>query len=188
MSTNKFYSEDFKLENQAAHQTHRNYGSVSGYVFYFGGEHLSLMGQSVLTMIRTLKPRTVLDYGCGKGLGADNLVFNYPDLQVTKYDPFVPEYAGAPQGQFDMVICYNVLQVIESQYLDQVIEDCVRLSTQHVLFNILYHDKSLKNLDWWAKKLSRHPVIDQGSSVAKKSHDRFGETLDAVNLSFWIKK
>jgi len=188
MSTAKFYSDAFKLENQQAHQTHKQYGSVSGYVFYFGGENLPLMGTSVLTLIRELEPGTVLDYGCGKGLGADNLVYNYPDLHVTKYDPFVDQFAQQPQAQYDMVICYNVLQIVEQEYLDAVIQHCVELTKKNLFLNILYNKKSPRDLAWWSTALSEYPVVAKGTSIPKPSHDRHGETFDSSNVSFWIQK
>ncbi len=188
MSTAKFYSDRFKQANQKSHQTHNQYGSVTGYVFYFNGRDLPLMGHSVLSVIRDFRPESVLDYGCGKGLGADNLVYNYPDLSVTKYDPFVEEFSQEPTGCFDLVICYNVLQIVEAEYLEAVLEHLDSLTKRNLLLNILVNKKSTRDLDWWLDRLGRFNIIMSGSSIPKPSHDMQGETFDSVSASFWITK
>ena len=183
MSTTKFYSDSFAQENIQAHRNHLQYGSVTGYAFYFGKETVP-----ILSLIRDLKPNNILDYGCGKGLGADNIIYNYPNLAVTKYDPFVESFATQPQGSFDMVVCYNVLQTVEQEYLLDVIDHCHALTGQHLLLNILCNKKSPRDLDWWTQALNKYSILTKGASVPKASYDRQGETLQSQNLSFWIRK
>lgn len=51
----------------------------------------------------------IADYGSGNGRFAQLLTENgFGD--ITQYDPFVGEHNAMPQGQFDLVTCYEVLE------------------------------------------------------------------------------
>ncbi len=188
MSTTKFYSSEFEKINKDAHHKYQQYGSVTGYVFYFDGHNLPINSTSVLSIIKTFGPKTVLDYGCGKGLGADNMVYNYPDLSVTKYDPFVKEFSQQPSGKFDLVICYNVLQIVETDYIHNVLDHLFELTEKNLLINILVNQKIRRNLDWWRRQLNRFEIFNHGTSQSKLVHGIDGETFESINASYWIKK
>lgn len=59
----------------------------------------------------------VLDYGCGQS-NLKNLV---SVQEFVRYDPALPEYSKKPSGNFDLVICTDVLEHILEDDLDGLI-------------------------------------------------------------------
>jgi len=78
--------------------------------------------------------KTVLDFGCGKGTLKPFILQEYPDLDVSEYDPGIPGKDKMPSGQFDMVITTDVLEHVEPQLLDDTLRQLQKL-TKYVLFN-----------------------------------------------------
>jgi len=73
-------------------------------------------------LINETGSKTVLDYGCGKGEQWDNpaygdgrLLADVLKVKVTMYDPGVPAFDAEPEGQFDLVVCTQVLGCIPSE-------------------------------------------------------------------------
>ncbi|MGJ0507107.1 MAG: hypothetical protein ACR652_08210 [Methylocystis sp.] len=115
---------------------------------------------------------SVADYGAGKcnlrkGLEALGLKgFDY-----FPYDPVFPEY-GAPR-EADLVCCIDVLEHIEEDYIDSVIADLVRITTNYGFFTIATGpaEKILadgrnahltqKPTSWWLPKFLRAFNIEQ---------------------------
>ena len=86
---------------------------------------------------------TILDYGCGYSNSIQCNVDRFKDrlvnknVQISKYDPFVPEYSTYPNTTFDYVICYNVLQFVEVQFIKDVVQDIANLSNKLAMFSIV---------------------------------------------------
>jgi SAM-dependent methyltransferase len=67
-----------------------------------------------------LKPRKVLDYGCGH---ADSLSFIKGNFKRYKYDPAIEEYSKLPEGEhFDIIICTDVMEHIPVQGIKDILE------------------------------------------------------------------
>lgn len=55
------------------------------------------------------RPGRVLDYGGGSGVLADCLrAAGFPEVE--NYDPFVPAHSNRPDGRFDCVVCFEVVE------------------------------------------------------------------------------
>lgn len=94
----------------------------------FGRDGVSRVAH-FLTVAIDYHPKTVLDYGAGQGtfkdeyirvsdLGETNL-----NLSITNYDPAVERHNVKPEGVFDMVVCTDVLEHIEPEFLDNVLQE-----------------------------------------------------------------
>lgn len=60
-------------------------------------------------MFPDARPRGVLDYGGGNGSLAERLrTAGFPGVQT--YDPFVPGYSDRPDGRFDCVVSFEVVE------------------------------------------------------------------------------
>lgn len=70
-------------------------------------------------IIRKHQVRSVLDYGCGYG----NSLNHISGIKITRWDPFVTEFAARPGESSDLVIAYNVLNAIEREFFDNVMAD-----------------------------------------------------------------
>jgi 2-polyprenyl-6-hydroxyphenyl methylase/3-demethylubiquinone-9 3-methyltransferase len=75
----------------------------------FSGHRPQECANYLLEMFPNQRPANVLDYGGGDGsLGQALRTAGFTD--VTVYDPFVPKNAQRPQGTFDLITCFEVLE------------------------------------------------------------------------------
>jgi SAM-dependent methyltransferase len=73
--------------------------------------------------IRLLKPKSILDFGCGKGKLLDTLTEMFPDIEVTGYDPGNKKYDISLDNIFvDLLMSSDVLEHIEPEHLDKTLE------------------------------------------------------------------
>ena len=109
----------------------------------FGGMFLRPRALDIKAIIDRLEIRTILDYGCGKGLQYEWRNPGVPDaipigttieefwgIEVTKYDPAYPPFAAEPVGTFDLVICTHVLGSIPISCLGLIIKRLYSLSNK----------------------------------------------------------
>ena len=64
------------------------------------------------------QPR-VLDYGCGQCSLSQAL----PQVPFDLYDPAIERYAKEPEGEYELVVCTDVLEHIEPDLLSNVVQD-----------------------------------------------------------------
>ena len=115
------------------------------------------------------KPRSLLDYGCGKGTILNHLQEKYPDVSITGYDPAVPEY-DIPTKNADCIFSNDVLEHIEPEFITQVLYHIDSLADGYVWLRIdtkparkfLPDGRNahliLESEDWW------HKIIDKSIS------------------------
>lgn len=115
-----------------------------------------------------------LDYGTGKGLLVQHLIDNVKaNVQITGYDPAIPQFAKHPTQPADILCCLDVLEHVELTSIDSVIQDIKDL-TNHFCYIVIDLQPAVKTLsdgrnahillapsDWWVNKFSQ-----QFSSIA----------------------
>lgn len=90
---------------QAHHRKHKT----------FSGRFLFRYLDDVKMLVEKYDCKTMLDYGCGKGIQYEQptesgqMIPELLGVEVTKYDPGVPQFSAEPKGKFDLVICTQVL-------------------------------------------------------------------------------
>jgi len=72
-------------------------------------------------LIKNLKPKSILDYGCGNSGLVTRLKEVYPEIEFVRYDPALDKYNKLPVRKFDLVICMDVLEHIKERYLYELI-------------------------------------------------------------------
>lgn len=117
------YSDDYR---RAVEEATRHHATSKTYSGMFLRPHAAY----IRDMIKRLGVRSVIDWGCGKGLqyqwrshddstGVPKgmTIEQFWELPVFKYDPCVPEFCELPfgSGKFDLVICTHVLGSIPIQ-------------------------------------------------------------------------
>ncbi|MGB0818370.1 MAG: methyltransferase domain-containing protein [Candidatus Puniceispirillaceae bacterium] len=111
------------------------------------------------------KPRSLLDYGCGKGVLVSMLNQSFPQLVTDLYDPGVPEFDHDPVPA-DMVTCTDVLEHIEPEHIEQALYHLQALTKKVAYFVVHTGDCGHKLPDgrpahilqrsqqWWMEKLT----------------------------------
>ena len=145
-------SPEYAELNRALHETASDYGVGSF-------RHAA----TVLELRDSTESETVLDYGCGKGLLKNAL--GYPDWMF-EYDPAVPGKDTKPP-RCDLVVCTDVLEHIEPEFLDNTLTHIADLAKRAV-FLIIATKASKKwladgrnthliqeNRAWWREKLEK---------------------------------
>ena len=82
-----------------------------------------------------------LDYGCGKGTFIAELRPLGLFATCEGFDPAVPEFSARPSGRFDLVTCLDVLDVVETSHLDDVLADIATMMRGYALFDCLTKPK-----------------------------------------------
>ncbi|MFA7279828.1 MAG: methyltransferase domain-containing protein [Sterolibacterium sp.] len=99
----------------------------------FSGRSTRFHVQPVKNLIDQYSAQSILDYGCGQGeqyskSGADKVWGISPAL----YDPGVDRYSTLPAGQFDGVICIDVLEHIIIEELPGILDEIQRCASKFV--------------------------------------------------------
>lgn len=147
-------SPEYLALNKQLHAENPDYG-VSG----------SKRADVVRKMVAATKPLSVLDYGCGKGTLAMSLPF-----PIWEYDPAIPG-KDAPPRPADLVVCTDVLEHIEPEFLEAVLLDLARC-TQKVCYVVVNTGPARKTLpdgrnthliqqprEWWQQTLAHHFTV-----------------------------
>jgi len=82
------------------------------------------------------KPKTLLDYGCGKGHILANLKETYPNTVCIGYDPAVPMFNTLTKRKFECVFSNDVLEHIEPFFIKEVLTHINNLSTNYIWLRI----------------------------------------------------
>jgi 2-polyprenyl-3-methyl-5-hydroxy-6-metoxy-1,4-benzoquinol methylase len=156
-------SEEYRLLNTKLHQTNEHYGRT-GHNF-----------ASHVAKLRNLAhAQSVLDYGCGKGTLAEAVSF-----EVREYDPAIVGKDKDPQPA-DLVVCTDVLEHIEPEYLDAVLAhlaSLTRLASFFVVHTGLAQKELadgrnahliIENSEWWHRKIGAYFHVSEVIQVEHK--------------------
>lgn len=151
----KTISEKYRELCQYHHKNAKMEWGVSG------GKWLNAVKQ----LAEKTDSNTILDYGAGKEVLSDKL--RDAGYNVAAYDPAIKHINQKPEGQFDIVVCTDVLEHIEEKYIDNVLNEmqsymkkagfftiCLKIAKRHWLKDGRNAHILLKSRDWWMEKLS----------------------------------
>lgn len=167
----------------------------------FSGKMLVEHAPSISALIRRTESRTLLDYGSGKGeayegkdilLAGGESVTSLKDYwklnNISLYDPGYEPFSQLPTGQFDAVICIDVLEHITESDLPWVLDEIFEYANEFVFANIAcYPAKKLlpngmnahctvRPPQWWTGLIHavamRHTDVSYQFSLATKTGPR----------------
>ena len=134
----------------------------------------------VINLIRKLGASSVLDFGCGKGTLAPALRDRGVTADIREFDPGVPGKDTTPEPA-DILVCTDVLEHIEPDFLDDVISELSRLTLKvgHIVIATQPDQTKLlpdgrnphlivQDAQWWRAKLREHFRV-RLDHVGKKS-------------------
>ncbi len=120
---------------------------------YFKGISLVPFISMIQELLETHDCKTLMDYGCGKGLLytdrykevftkvkegeiPDNLVNMWKLDDLHLYDPAYPEFNKLPTQKYDAIICTDVLEHIPATDLSWVVEEILSFGKKIVFINV----------------------------------------------------
>jgi len=100
----------------------------------FDGHSLAKHDDEIARLVKETSARSILDYGCGKGLlyqpypsepeeGRYKSYPKWPDVKVTCYDPGYEPFAAPFEGKFDGVISTDVLEHIPEEDIGWILNE-----------------------------------------------------------------
>jgi hypothetical protein len=122
MLTSLEYKKLLELEHQQSQWWGKRIGNLS-------------KGPKIVKYANEINAQTVLDYGCGKGDIKDYIEENKHPLTVFEYDPGIPGKDQMPEPA-DLVGCFDVLEHVEPEFVDNVIDDLWRVTLKLLLVEI----------------------------------------------------
>jgi len=143
----------------------------------FGGK-LKNVGK-FLHFYNKWNPKTILDYGCGKGHILEHLQNKFPQSEWYGYDPAVKQFSKITKDNFECVFCNDVLEHIEPENLSNVLQHINSLATKSIWLRIdtqparkfLEDGRNahliLENKDWWISKISSLGKIEYSKLNSK---------------------
>lgn len=143
-------SDEYRALNKQLHQNNSGWGSSA---------RLRVGGVQKLATEQDVK--SILDYGCGKGL-----MKLQSGLAMDEYDPAISGKEDIPKSHYDMVICTDVMEHVEPEYVDNVLNEinglfdvCAYLIIYLVPAVHNFPDgsnchRTVKPAEWWLDKLN----------------------------------
>lgn len=142
----------YRLLEQSSHETDAGRESIGAFAFqrdlpdyrdhigaymeihcsrHYGSSATELHLESIAKVVRTRGPRSILDFGCGR---SDLVAHFWLDgaRQIARYDPALPSLKCMPEGDFDLVLCCDVLEHVPMAGVDKVLQQVRRKSASAV--------------------------------------------------------
>jgi hypothetical protein len=110
---------------------------------------------------------TLLDYGCGKGAFLGEMGRAGWFRFVRGYDPAVDAFKARPSQVYDLVVCFDVLDQTEDEFVEPIIEDVAQFTARVAVFSVItVQTPTLAHLNprsaaTWQEIIGRHMAIDQ---------------------------
>lgn len=174
-------SENYRAQNRQLHTLNPNYGR-SGIK----------CAELVVQLARDLRTTDVLDYGCGKGTLAEALPF-----EIQEYDPAVEGKEALP-APADIVICSDVLEHVEPDFLQAVLRHLARC-TKRIAYVVVHTVPAMKTLPdgrnthliqkagpWWRTQLEAHFNVHDSVYTETEAHFILKPTRLRLVIN-WIK-
>ena len=146
-----FISEYYRDQNAQLHATNR-YGKWG-----------HRQKDAVESVYRRYNCKSALDYGAGQQTLSEAVSFS-----LTGYDPAIPAISELPTVH-DLVVCSDVLEHVEPEYLDNVLEHIQAIVEVAAYFVIATRPDGTKKLpdgrdphiclhdkDWWEAKIGEY--------------------------------
>ena len=114
------------------------------------------------------QPKSLLDYGCGKGAILSHLQNKYPNIKIEGYDPAVVMFDKISRQNYECIFSNDVLEHIEPDHIHKVLKHINELSTKYLWLRIdtkparkvLPDGRNahliIENIDWWTNLVNRH--------------------------------
>jgi len=147
----------------------------------FPGESLPRQAPHIKRLVKLTGATTLLDYGCGKGqqylphrIADPEEGIEYPDIQsywgvkaIQRYDPAYQPFIQLPTGNFEGVICTDVLEHCPEEDVPWILGELFAYTTKFVFANVACFPAkkrlpsggnahcTIKPVKWWEEHIER---------------------------------
>lgn len=105
---------------------------------------------------------SLLDYGCGKGAFLREMTRSGLFRFVRGYDPAVDAFKMRPAQLYDVVLCLDVLDQLEAEYVEAVISDVAQFTARVAVFDVITRQTPAlahlnpRSAEVWGELIGRH--------------------------------
>lgn len=101
---------------------------------HYGASATELYLQAVASVVKELKPASIIDYGCGR---SDLVAHFWLDgaRKIARYDPAISAFSLMPSDVFDLVLATDVMEHIPMASVDRILTE-IRVLGKAALFTI----------------------------------------------------
>ena len=82
-----------------------------------------------------LKPKSIVDFGCGKGNLLDEVGKKLSLKKTTKYDPAIPLFSREIEGSHDLLINIDVLEHVPENEIDDLLLKMKKVADNYLSLN-----------------------------------------------------
>jgi len=110
---------------------------------------------------------SLLDYGCGKGVFLREMRQSGQFRHVMGYDPAVDAFRQRPAQVYDIVLCLDVLDQTEDEFVEPLIEDVAQFAGRLAVFDVItvqvpeLAHLNPRSAETWGELIGRRMVIDE---------------------------
>ena len=163
------YSESWLQRHRDTHSRHAEFGTHRH-------PYLQDLIKQVAAELTDGDRPTLLDYGCGKGAFLWEMNQSGLFRFARGYDPAVAAFKPRPSQLYDLVVCLDVLDQTEDEFVEPIIEDVAQFTGRFAIFDVItVQTPRLTHLNprsaaVWKEILGRHMSVDQ-AIVRKATED-----------------
>lgn len=154
------YNEPWLQRHRDTHSRHPEFGTHRH-------PYLHDIIKGVTQKLRGGEAPTMLDYGCGKGAFLREMSGSGLFRFVRGYDPAVSAFNQRPSQEYDLVVCLDVLDQTEDEFVEPIIEDVAQFVGRFAVFDVItVQTPALSHLnprsaETWREIIGRRMPIDQ---------------------------
>ena len=136
---------------------------------YGNGGCLKFYLQHIVDLVQDWNAESLLDFGCGKAEGY--LEYNHHEhwgIMPSLYDPAIPEYQNLPEGTFDGVISFDVMEHIPKEQIPETFDQIYSRADKFVFLGIATSPAeavlpngdnahcTVEPIGWWEEMVHKH--------------------------------
>tara|TARA_S200000501_G_C20510399_1_gene606645 strand:+ start:85 stop:675 length:591 start_codon:yes stop_codon:yes gene_type:complete len=136
---------------------------------YGNGGCLKFYLQHIIDLVQDWNAESLLDFGCGKAEGY--LEYKHHEhwgIMPSLYDPAIPEYQNIPEGTFDGVISFDVMEHIPKEQIPETFDQIFSRADKFVFLGIATSPAkavlpngdnahcTVEPIGWWEEMVHKH--------------------------------
>jgi len=136
---------------------------------YGNGGCLKFYLQHIIDLVQDWNAESLLDFGCGKAEGY--LEYKHHEhwgILPSLYDPAIPEYQTLPEGTFDGVISFDVMEHIPKEQIPETFDQIFSRADKFVFLGIATSPAeavlpngdnahcTVEPIGWWEEMVHKH--------------------------------